>query len=240
MGGEDRAIFVHDFRAKIGLLALALALLAPLPGLAQDRAQPGAITDSLPVQGPVRSPVLTVDIERLFAESAYGSRAAAELRAASERLAAENAEIVAELQRIERDLTERRPDMDPAAFRAEAEAFDARVQSIRAERDARERELQSSLTAAREEFLGAVTPVLGELMLASGAAVLLDRRNVFLGVGLVDITDEAIARIDAALGDGEGADPIPLPDDVQTAPDPAPEPEPEPLADPIDISPGTD
>ena len=222
------------------LLALVLALLAGAPGLAQDRAQSGAITDSLPMQGPVRSPVLTVDIERLFAESAYGRRAAGELRAASEALAAENAGIVAELQQIERDLTERRPDMDPAAFRAEADAFDARVQSIRAERDARERELQSSLATAREEFLGAATPILGELMLAAGAAVLLDRRNVFLGVGLVDVTDEAIARIDATLGDGEGAQPIPLPEDVQTAPEPAPEPEPEEPADPLDISPGSD
>ena len=223
------------------LLALAVALLAALPGVAQDRTQPGAITDSLPIQGPVRSPVLTVDIERLFAESAYGQRAAEEIRARSETLARENAEIVAELQRIERDLTERRPDMDPAAFRDEADAFDARVQSIRAERDARERELQSSLAAAREEFLGAATPILGELMLAAGAAVLLDRRNVFLGVGLVDVTDEAIARIDATLGDGQGADPIPLPDDVQTAPEPAPEPDPVPEdPEPLDISPGSE
>ena len=33
-------------------------------------------------------------------------------------------------------------------------------------------------------------------------AVLLDRRNVFLGIGLVDITDQAIGRIDAEVGDG--------------------------------------
>jgi Skp family chaperone for outer membrane proteins len=38
------------------------------------------------------------------------------------------------------------------------------------------------------------------------AAVILDRRNVFLSAESVDITQEAIERIDAQLGDGTGAE----------------------------------
>jgi prephenate dehydrogenase len=44
--------------------------------------------------------------------------------------------------------------------------------------------------------------VLGRLMIESGAAVILERRDVLLIASPVDITDEAIAAIDAELGDG--------------------------------------
>ena len=33
--------------------------------------------------------------------------------------------------------------------------------------------------------------------------VILDRRTVFLGVGVVDVTDSAITAIDAEIGPGE-------------------------------------
>ena len=179
---------------------LGLCLLGAPAAVAQEP-QAGNVTDSLPLQGPVRSPVLTVDLERLFAESAFGQRVAADLREETEALAAENREIEARLTSEEQDLTRRRPDMEPEAFRAEAEAFDARVQTIRQEQDAKERALQTRLGDGRDAFFAAATPVLGRMMLESGAAVLLDRRNVFLGIGLVDITDGAIARIDAEVGD---------------------------------------
>lgn len=175
-----------------------MLLLAP----AARAQQPPSVTDSLPLQGPVRSPVLTVDLERLFAESAFGERVSADLLQETEALAAENREIEARLTAEEQELTDRRPEMTPEAFRAEAEAFDERVQAIRREQDAKERALQTRLTEGRDGFLATATPVLGRMMLESGAAVLLDRRSVFLGIGLVDITDAALVRIDAEVGDG--------------------------------------
>jgi hypothetical protein len=47
-------------------------------------------------------------------------------------------------------------------------------------------------------------------MIDSGAAVILQRRDVFLSASLVDITDEAIAAIDTELG--EGTEPQAAPD----------------------------
>lgn len=189
--------------AAAAFLWRALAVVTLLAAPASLRAQePPSVTDSLPLQGPVRSPVLTVDLERLFAESAFGERVSADLLRETEALAAENREIEARLTAEERDLTDRRPFMEPEAFRAEAEAFDERVQAIRREQDAKERALQTRLAEGRDAFFDAATPVLGRMMLESGAAVLLDRRNVFLGIGLVDVTDEAITRIDSELGDG--------------------------------------
>jgi len=174
--------------------ALAALVLAATPVLAQE--PPLAM-------GQAQSAVLTIDTERLFADSLFGRRVADDYRAATEALAAENRRIEAELTAEEQALTDRRPAMDPDAFRAEADAFDARVQAIRGEQDAKERALQDRLTAGRDAFLAAAAPVLGDLMRGAGASVILDRRSVFLALGAVDVTEEAIATIDAAIGTGE-------------------------------------
>jgi Skp family chaperone for outer membrane proteins len=181
------------------LAALCLGLALVLPGL--PRAQQGLDL------GQVQSAVLTVDVERLFSASLFGQRVAADLRAASEALAAENRRIEAALTEEERSLTARRATMDPALFRAEADGFDAKVQGIRDAQDAKERALQLDLTTARDEFLQVASPILAQIMQDAGAAVILDRRAVFLSSGAVDVTDQALTAIDAAIGDGAGLTP---------------------------------
>lgn len=197
-------------------LAAVLAMLVAFPTLAQDQ------TD-LPL-GQLRSPVLIIDTERVFAESLFGLRIAAQVQADSEALVTENRRIEAALTEEERSLTVRRPTMTVEAFRTEADAFDERVQGIRRAQDAKQRALQDGIVTGRDQFLQAATPILGQIMQESAAAVILDRRSVFLGIGTIDITDQAIDRIDAAIGDGSAL-PIPAP-----IPEPAPEPDPVPVA----------
>lgn len=210
---------------RLRALATALLLgLAPGPVLAQDDLS----------MGQVRSPILTIDVDRLLAETRYGQSLGADLRVREEALAAENRRIEAELTAEEQGLTRQRPSMEVEAFRAEAEAFDAKVQRIRAEQDAKEQALADSVEQGRTDFLNAATPVLAGLMIDSGAAVILERRDVFLSASLVDITDEAIAAIDAQLGegpaagaqgDGGTAPPVPdAPGGANAAPDQQPQP----------------
>jgi len=189
-------------------IAGAIGLLALLTSAAiaqEDGAEIAPITQ-FPTEetesDQVRSPVLTIDTDRLFGESRFGQRILSDLGQATEALATENRRIEAELKEEERSLTERRPDMDVETFRDEADAFDARVQRIRQEQDAKERALQDRLADGQESFLARATPILGRLMLDRGAVVILDRRTVFLGVGIVDVTDDAIDAIDAEIGEG--------------------------------------
>lgn len=179
------------------VLRAALAALLTCGAAAAQEAPPA----DFPV-GQVQSVVLTIDTDRLFADSLFGRRIAAEYDAASAELMAENREIEAALTAEEQSLTDRRPTMEVEAFRAEAAAFDERVQGIRAAQDAKERALQDVTIQGRDAFLQAAAPILGEMMRAAGASVILDRRSVFLALGAVDITDEAIGAIDAAIGDG--------------------------------------
>jgi Skp family chaperone for outer membrane proteins len=153
-------------------------------------------------QSALRSPVLLIDPERLFQESLYGQRILDKLRADSEALAAENRRIEADLTEEERALTEQRPSMSAADFRAAADAFDEKVQGIRRAQDAKETALQNTVTEGREAFFGAAQNIIGRLMVDAGSVVVLDRRSVFLSIGAIDITESALEAVNAELGDG--------------------------------------
>jgi Skp family chaperone for outer membrane proteins len=92
--------------------------------------------------------------------------------------------------------------MESAAFRALADAFDQKVQSNRIAQETKARALNQIADKARAEFLQVARPILEDLMRESGAGVILERSSVFLSANATDITDLAIERIDAAIGDG--------------------------------------
>lgn len=146
--------------------------------------------------------VLTVDVEALFSGSLFSATFDAQYQQKAEALLAENLKIETALTEEEKSLTARRPTMTPEAFRAEAEAFSTKVDAIRAAQDTKEAELRASVSEAEQRFIEAVSPILGQMMAERGAVVILDRRTVFLTRSVADITQEAIERINAELGDG--------------------------------------
>ena len=170
-------------------------------------APPLSAQSQVPDFGLPESPVLVVDPNRLFAETAFGRRFSVELEQRRDALAAENRRIESELEAEEKALTEKRADTTAQEFRALADAFDAKVQRTRAEQENKASQLASEGENAQRRFLGAAAPVLEALMLESGAAVLLDKRSAILSADAVDVTEEAVRRIDAAIGDGSGTTP---------------------------------
>lgn len=166
----------------------------------------------------VIAPLLTVDIEQLFSRSEFGQRIAQEYNDERETLATENRRIADALREEELALTAQRSTMAPSIFRSEAEAFDVKAQAIRRAQDAKAAALDVMLSDGREQFLNVTRPVLGQLMVDYGAVAILDRRSVLLSLSSVDITDDAVARIDATIGDGLSAS-------SQTTPTPENEPE---------------
>ena len=154
----------------------------------------------------VRSPILTIDSDRVYQDSAFGQRVRLEIETKTAALAEDNRRLEGELEAEEQELTDQRADMDPDAFRALADAFDARVEGIRRDREAQSREIAALLDENRGRFLVAAAPVLESIMREAGAAVILEQRSVFVSANAIDITDLAIARIDAVLGDGTQSD----------------------------------
>ncbi len=188
-------------------MRVGLAFGALLLGLTQ------AVAQTAPVAA---DPVLTIDQERLFAGSAFGRAALARQDADEASLVAENRKIESALEEEERNLTAQRETLPVDEFRKLAAEFDTKVEEIRAAQDAKSRNLTQQRDAERQRFLQAAVPVIGQLMRDMGAVAILDKQAIFLSFERIDITDAAIVRLDAALGDGSK---LPVP-----APDPAPQP----------------
>ena len=138
----------------------------------------------------------------MYRDSAFGRRVLKDMEMQTSILVEENRALERELEEEERTLTNQRGTLPAAEFRVLADAFDARVQSIRAEREARSRQISAQLEQNRERFLSAAGPVLEAIMRDAGAAVVLERRSVFISANSIDITELAVTKIDAILGDG--------------------------------------
>lgn len=181
--------------ARALLRASAMALVLIGSGSAAGLAQEAAQAPAPPAE------ILLLDQDRLFADSAYGRAIAAVIDQLGRDLSAQNRAIEAELMEEEQALTDARPTLSIEEFRAQATAFDARVVEIRSAQDAKNRALGTYAEAARQRFLDIVGPILVDLVEVSGANLLMDRRAVIFMSDDVDITDRAIAAIDAAIAD---------------------------------------
>mgnify|MGYP005990031591 CR=1 FL=1 len=155
--------------------------------------------------GTTLSAVVVVDTDQLYRRTKLGQRIAAELREQGMSLQRENDGIEQALTEEEQSLTERREAMKPDDFRAAAKEFDARVQGIRRTRDAAITAFNERQKNAPNRFLEQVRNILGEIMVERGAVALLNQQIVLLSLNAVDITDQAVARIDERLGDGTPA-----------------------------------
>ena len=182
-------------RAGVWGFVLIVALLANSGVLSAQ--SPGRSINAL-----VQSPILTVESDRLYSESKFGIRVSREIEEEGASLAAENRKIESELTTEEQELSERRAEMSPEAFRTLADAFDKKVVDIRRTQDSKGRRLTQRAEQERLSFLRSARPVLEQIMRESSAAIILERASVFLSADATDITDLAIRRIDATIGDG--------------------------------------
>ncbi len=142
--------------------------------------------------------VLTIDQDRLLDETEVGAEAFKALEARAQKLAAENQIIEDALIAEEQKLTEQRTNLSAVEFRDLANEFDVRVQKLRAEQDEKLRQLNRAREESRTQILRDAAPIISEIVRTRGALVVIDRRDVFLSADSIDITDEAIRRINAA------------------------------------------
>jgi Skp family chaperone for outer membrane proteins len=195
-----------------GLLCLAAAAMVT-PGWAQTTGTGPEL--SVPH---VQSPILTINPDRLYANSAFGKAALQRQQAAEAALAAENQRIDAALAAEEEALTARRATLPVDEFRVLAADFDTKVERMRSDQDAKFRLLTERRDADRKRFLDIAVPVLGRLMGELGAVAIVDKNTIFLAFDRIDVTDTAIARIDAELGDGTQPDVGDTPETVPVQP----------------------
>lgn len=145
-------------------------------------------------------PVASLNSDRLFSESMAGKAILDASRERSIALGEENRRIEAELEREERDLTEKRKTLPPEEFRKLADAFDEKVEAIRSTQNGKATALTQELEAARREFSTRVRPILQQLMSEKGIIFVLNEQAIALALSSGDITDLALQRVDAEIG----------------------------------------
>lgn len=168
---------------------------SPLPAQSPSPTAPAAAAQAAAPAMPLRM----LDEERLFGQSRVGQRILAGIRAAEADLEAENQRLFDTLAAEEQALTDLRPTLSPEDFRARADAFDQRVESIRAERARANQALQQFSESEAQRFFNQAAPILIRMMEEEGIIAVLRPGAVILEVEGFDITDRAIARLDAAL-----------------------------------------
>ncbi|MGL4320000.1 MAG: OmpH family outer membrane protein [Paracoccaceae bacterium] len=185
-------------RAAALFLALAGGVLPVLPLCAQS--QPAAETVDPSVTA--ATPILVFDQQRLFSESQFGLAALARRKANEDALIAENLRIEQGLEAEERDLTTRRATLPADEFRALADAFDTKVEGVRAAQRAKYDAITGEFENDQRAFFGAAVPVIRTLMREAGAVVVVDKNAIFMSLERIDVTDTAIQRLDATIGNG--------------------------------------
>lgn len=174
-------------------------------------AQQGGFSLGQSVERPVGADLVlrSVDEERLFRESQFGQRVQSDIDAASRALEEENARLLSELTAREEELTELRDSLPPDEFRAQADAFDQRAETIRQDQAQKLARFSQFEESERRQFFARSGVILQQVLEDEGAQILIAARAVIIGVPEMDITGAAIDAIDAEIGDG-GAPPFPL------------------------------
>lgn len=185
-----------NLKARFAALWVSVMLCAAPFGVAQAQNM-----------GQIVSPVLIIDREAVFEDTLFGQRVTAELEAESNALADETRKIEAALEEEERRLTAQRQTLSKEEFRVLADAFDDKVVGLRQDRDQAQQSFVQRFENAQRDFFAQIIPLLGEMMSERRAVVVMDARSVLLSVNAIDITEDAIALIDARLGDGSTSAP---------------------------------
>lgn len=148
---------------------------------------------------PLSSGIVVVDMERALRETGIGKaldRLEAEARRALE---AQFEQTRLALERREKELLVLRDSGPREAFEEQARAFDQHVREERRAAQEQGAALQARFAQARRVLSEAATPELRALMAGRDAVIAFERDSVLAVEPSRDVTDELIARLDAAF-----------------------------------------
>ncbi|SFI76302.1 OmpH family outer membrane protein [Celeribacter neptunius] len=176
----------------------------------QDSPQ-GEATDPASAAGSVRNgklifPVLVFDRARVLSQSQAGQDLEARAEAERSALLAENDKIYADLEAEEQAIADMRDSLSDEDFKARAQAFDAKVTEVRAEQDAKGKELQTFYDTRLAQLEQDMNGVLTGIARDYGAVLMFERGQVYLMSGAIDVSAIAIDRLDARDDDEAAAE----------------------------------
>jgi len=195
------------------ILALLVAASAAYPSAHQARAQDAAAgagvgADAKPAGGqelpstsppPAHFPILVIRQSDLFSESTAARSISSQAAEAERALDAELDKVGETLRTREKELSDKRATTPKADFDTLAAEFERDVRAFYA-RSQRERGLVDQAEGrARAELKQVAQKVLIEIMRRHDAQIMLDEAQVVLSMSALDITQEAIDRLNQLI-----------------------------------------
>ena len=186
------------FRAALVAAALATAL-ASGQALAQTPA-PNKPHAGAPTTGAVPSPrIIVIDRQAILRASKVGQDIVRQVNAytnqAETEFRAENQALQKESQALQQQVAILAPDVRAQKIKA----FQQKEAAFKQKVDGRQSLIQGGVLKARQQVEQALGPILQGIMQERGANLLLDRAAVVLGMVDIDVTQQAVQRLDQKL-----------------------------------------
>lgn len=173
-------------------LALAMALFAVPPALAQGKPAPAP-------QGAPMTKVLVIDRQALLRQSKVGVSIAQQVQAmtksAEAELKGENESLRREGAALQQQVAILAPDVKAQkikAFEAKQAAFQQKVQL-------RQNQIRYGVAMAQRQVEAVAGPIVQKIMMDHGANLMIDRQAIVIGAPGLDVTPAAIQLLDQKL-----------------------------------------
>ena len=96
-------------------------------------------------------------------------------------------------------LIESQSIMAPEAFETKKNEYESKVQNYNNERQAKLMKIDELIATSRNDVLNALKPILEEISNEKGITILLEKGTVMLNADKMDITNEALKKLDKSL-----------------------------------------
>lgn len=194
--------FHRIVRAAFVVLTVAgttQAVAQQRPAAPAPQAQPQPTVQTPPGTPLPPAVIAVVNTQRILAQA----KAAVAIRTQIEQMRAQTqAQITRNeegLRAEEQELARQRSVLAPQAFQDRERAFRARVGQMQEQVQTLQRDLENTYNNAMVEVRQAMGPIFVEATRARGVNLILDNNQVVFGERSLEITDEIIQRLDAAL-----------------------------------------
>jgi len=173
-------------------LALAMALFAVPPALAQGKPAPAP-------QGAPMPKILVIDRQALLRQSKVGVSIAQQVQAMTK---SAEAELKGESEGLRREgsaLQQQVAILAPDVKAQKIRAFEAKQAAFQQKVQLRQNQIRYGVAMAQRQVEAAAGPIVQGLMMERGANLMLDRQAIVIGAPGLDVTPIAIQRLDQKL-----------------------------------------
>lgn len=144
-------------------------------------------------------PIVVVDMGRIAAESAASKSAEPQLKAKFESVQARAKTLGDQFRGEYENLQKAQPSMAKEAFQAKAKELQQRQVTAENEVRGKEQDYARSVQYVRQQILEAVNPIITAVMREKGASLALDRDVTLATAASLDVTNDVMTRLNAAL-----------------------------------------